>query len=108
MTFSVPPDLVPLHAEYEFSLGVLTVWYPAPLVAGAVDVRNWTIRAMNTPYMFASAVAVGSTVIAIGATPGMVAPGPDVVNYAATPADVIDSASGTPYPVLTDFPLAVL
>lgn len=96
---------MPIAATLAFATGVWSVTFDKILTAGALAAGSWTFRASDSNFAADTAVAAGNTVSG-ASTEGSENAGADVVNYAATPADVL-SLTGLPAAAFTDFPLTV-
>lgn len=84
-------------------MGTWSVTFDRPLVAGALNASNWSFRAGDELRAADNATASGS-VVSGDSTAGTEESGPDVVNYGASPADVVD-LNAMPAAAFTDFPL---
>lgn len=106
----VPP--VPVSALYTTSTDVATITFDKPLQAGAVSVVNWNgIADFGLVRDFSGNGVVGASaagsVVTCGMTRGGITSGPNEINYAGSPADVI-GANGLPVLPFTGFPLTVV
>ena len=98
-----PP--IPIAATLELLSGDWSVTFNRPLQPGSLDSGNWTFRASGQLFITPTATAAGP-VVSGTATAGLPDLGPDVVNYAPPPFDVI-SVTGLPAAAFLDFPLVV-
>lgn len=98
-----PP--LPVSATLAFATGAWSVTFDKILTAATLAAGNWTFVASDSEFTADTAVAAGDTVSGT-ATEGSEAPGPNIVNYAAAPADVLN-LTGHPAAAFSDFPLTV-
>lgn len=99
-----PPPL-PISATIDEITGIWSITFDRPLTPAALAIANWTIRAANTFFNVTAASSSGLIVSGSSDT-GDEDLGPDVISYAAAPADVI-STRGIPAAAFADFPITV-
>ncbi len=87
-------------------MGTWSVTFDRPLLAGALNAANWTFNAGDEIRNATDATAAGNVVSGDSVTMVENA-GPDVVNYAAAPADVVSDEDAMPAAAFSDFPLTV-
>lgn len=98
-----PP--LPISATINEITGAWSVTFDRLLTAATLAIANWTIRAADTIFDVTAASAAGLLVSGTSDT-GIEDAGPDVISYAAAPADVLN-LTGQPAAAFTDFPLTV-
>lgn len=105
MTGPVPP--LPVAAQYTILGDVLAVTFDRVLVGQPVLGGTLTLRVNNFLRRAVGAVAAGNFVTAgtVGLGPNA---GPDVLNYAPPPFDIVDLATGGLTVAFANFPLTVL
>jgi len=102
----VEPSVIgptPLLATFQ-APDALFVQFSEPLVAGPLATANWTVRVAGMAYSCMNA-NTGPSAVNLFLNPAGPDVGPDVVSYAAAPADVISLATGFPAAAFTDFPV---
>lgn len=87
-----------------FPPDVLVVTFDEALVPGVLNLANWSARIGGQRYTMGQAAAAGADVN-LFLLLGPPEPGPNVVDYAAAPPDVVSLATGIPAAAFTDFPV---
>lgn len=96
-----PP--VPILADE--LLGPITVTIDKIIIDQPLAAGNWTGRFTNLAFTVSDASVVAPTKIRLQRVMGGVDIGPNVLNYAAAPADVISDPGRVPMAAFTDFPI---
>lgn len=96
----------PVSAVKRPGVPVIDVTFDQPLLDGPVFVDNWTGRDDNRLWEALGPPIVAGSVVTIDFTLTLPNPGPPIVNYAATPPDVVSFPGLVPAAAFADFPVA--
>ncbi len=100
-----PEPPVPLAAVWSALPQQVAVTFDQPLVAGAIAPANWSARHANQLYdgIAPAAVAGAVATVRMNAVGAQIAP--DIVNYLATPPDVVSAGTGETVRPFAAFPI---
>lgn len=103
---------VPLAATISAATGLTTITFSVPLVAGALDLFNWSILSsiLGPPRILlplADPIAAGVDVTFFAGDAGPAIPG-EVINYSPPPFDVVSDFGFVDAPAFADFPLVTV
>ena len=103
--FVTPDGVGPLPVSAVWTApDTMTVTFDQALVPGPLQHLNWSADVDALEYECISAVAAGA-IVTLDLGPIGAAPAGRRVTYAATPADVVSLATGTPAAAFADFPV---
>lgn len=83
----------------------IDVTFDKPLREGLLSMPNWTGRQDNFLWEAQAPPVVTGSVVNIHFSPTFPSALPDVVNYAASPPDVVSTPGLVPAAAFTDFPV---
>jgi hypothetical protein len=105
LTLLSPPD-APIPTTAVNTLGVIRVTFDRPILNQPLATGNWSGRLNNKAFSVTSAVVAPPSSVDVTTGPGPADVGPDEIAYAATPADVVSLAGGTPAAAFANFPVS--
>lgn len=100
-----PEPPVPVLAHFRPLSPVLDVTFDKPLRPGALAATNWFGRRNDTLWNVLVPPNAAGSVVTMTTNPIGPHYGPDIVNYGATPADVVTATFFVPAAGFTQFPI---